>query len=141
MRMMNCTKILLLLMLTLGLSSCNEENTIDDYLRNSDAKLCSKVWIEEYETADNELCAHSLQFADNGTGKEVFQFTPSNGGKPHSETFHFGWSWIDADMEGLMIDYGANDVLFFDNVWVREHYLSGKLDGDEVTFVDKDYYN
>ena len=37
-------------------------------------------------------------------------------------------------MEGLRLDRGANEVYYFENVWVRQNYLSGKLDGVEVTF-------
>ena len=42
--------------------------------------------------------------------------------------------WIDQEMEGLRLDRGANEVYYFENVWVRQNYLSGKLDGVEVTF-------
>ena len=37
-------------------------------------------------------------------------------------------------MEGLKLDHGAGEVYYFENVWVRQNYLSGKLDGVEVTF-------
>lgn len=36
-------------------------------------------------------------------------------------------------------DYGVNGVTYFDNVWVREHNLSGKLNGKVVVFVDSKY--
>ena len=39
-------------------------------------------------------------------------------------------------MEGLTLNYGAGEIKYFDNVWVREHYLSGKLDGVVVMMVD-----
>lgn len=42
-------------------------------------------------------------------------------------------------MEGLILDYGADDRIYFDNVWVREHNLSGKLEGVVVMFVDASY--
>lgn len=35
----------------------------------------------------------------------------------------------DNSREGLILNYGSGDVKIFENVWVREHYLSGKLDG------------
>lgn len=127
-------------MVVIGLSSCGDEYYTDDYLRNSDEKLCNRVWVEEYETNDNELCEHYLEFSRNGSGKETFKYKPIDGRKPYESSYRFDWAWIDNSMEGLILDYGGNDRSFFDNVWVREHNLSGKLDGVIVSFVDANYY-
>ncbi|MDE6172599.1 hypothetical protein [uncultured Bacteroides sp.] len=140
MKTLNAGKILLLLMVVIGLSSCGDEYYTDDYLRNSDEKLCNRVWVEEYETNDNELCEHYLEFSRNGSGKETFKYKPIDGRKPYESSYRFDWAWIDNSMEGLILDYGGNDRVFFDNVWVREHNLSGKLDGVIVAFVDANYY-
>lgn len=140
MKTLNVGKILFLLMIVVGLSSCGDEYYTDDYLRNSDEKLCSKVWVEEYETDNNEVCEHYLEFSRNGSGKETFKYNPKDGRKPYESSYRFDWSWIDKTMEGLILDYGADDRVFFDNVWVREHNLSGKLDGIVVMFVDASYY-
>lgn len=140
MKTLNAGKILLLLMVVIGLSSCGDEYYTDDYLRNSDEKLCNRVWVEEYETNDNELCEHYLEFSRNGSGKETFKYKPIDGRKPYESSYRFDWAWIDNSMEGLILDYGGNDRSFFDNVWVREHNLSGKLDGVIVAFVDANYY-
>lgn len=140
MKTLNAGKILLLLMVVIGLSSCGDEYYTDDYLRNSDEKLCNRVWVEEYETNDNELCEHYLEFSRNGSGKETFKYKPIDGRKPYESSYRFDWAWIDNSMEGLILDYGGNDRSFFDNVWVREHNLSGKLDGVIVSFVDANYY-
>ena len=56
-----------------------------------------------------------------------------------TETNNLTWSWIDDTMEGIVFDYGVNGVTYFDNVWVREHNLSGKLNGKVVVFVDSKY--
>ena len=140
MKTLNAGKILLLLMVVIGLSSCGDEYYTDDYLRNSDEKLCNRVWVEEYETNDNELCEHYLEFSRDGSGKETFKYKPIDGRKPYESSYRFDWAWIDNSMEGLILDYGGNDRVFFDNVWVREHNLSGKLDGVIVSFVDANYY-
>ena len=140
MKTLNVGKILLLLMVVIGLSSCGDEYYTDDYLRNSDEKLCNRVWVEEYETNDNELCEHYLEFSRNGSGKETFKYKPIDGRKPYESSYRFDWAWIDNSMEGLILDYGGNDRVFFDNVWVREHNLSGKLDEVIVAFVDANYY-
>lgn len=140
MNTLNVGKILLLLIAVIGLSSCGDEYYTDDYLRNSDAKLCSKKWVEEYVTNEGEICQHYLEFSMNGSGKETFFYTPQNGGKPYDSSYRFDWQWVDNSMEGLVLDYGADDIVYFDNVWVREHNLSGKLEGVIVMFVDANYY-
>lgn len=140
MKSLNVGKILLLLITVIGLSSCGDEYYTDDFLRNSDEKLCSKRWVEEYETVDNEMCHHYLEFSMNGRGKETFFYNPLDGRKPYESSYSFDWSWVDQTMEGLVLDYGADDIVYFDNVWVREHNLSGKLEGVVVMFVDANYY-
>lgn len=95
MKTLNVGKILFLLMIVMGLSSCGDEYYTDDFLRNSDEKLCSKVWVEEYETDNNEVCEHYLEFSRNGSGKETFKYNPKDGRKPYESSYRFDWSWID----------------------------------------------
>jgi len=137
MKTLNYARIILLLMITVGLSSCGDEFYNDDFLRNSDEKLCGYVWLEEYVTTDGDLCTHKLEFARTGSGREAFEYRRSSGNSwgaiYKTETYNFNWTWVN-DMEGLELHYGANSTLYFDNVWVREYYLSGNFDGVEVTF-------
>lgn len=44
-------------------------------------------------------------------------------------------------MEGLILNYGAGEIKYFDNVWVRENYLSGKLNGMIVMMVGTNFNN
>ncbi len=141
MKTFNYVKILLFCVLTLGLASCGDEYYTDDYLRNSDDKLCGKTWVEEYQTEDGELCKHQMKFAKDYSGREIFQYYRNEESRPYKEnSYTFDWKWTDSDMENLEINYGAGDIIFFDNVWVREHNLSGKLDGVIVMLVDGNYY-
>ena len=39
----------------------------------------------------------------------------------------------------LILNYGSGDVKIFENVWVREHYLSGKLDGEIMMLTASRY--
>ena len=131
-------------MLTFSFASCGDEYYTDDYLRNSDDKLCGKTWVDEYTTEENELCKHQLKcakdqlkFAKDYSGREVFQFYRNGENRPYKEnSYTFDWKWTDSAMENLEINYGAGDIVYFDNVWVREHNLQGKLNGAIVMFVD-----
>lgn len=53
-------------------------------------------------------------------------------GKMKTTESDFTWRWIDNSREGLVLNYGAGDIKYFENVWVRDHYLSGKLDGEII---------
>lgn len=60
--------------------------------------------------------------------------------RPYETTSRtFTWKWIDKTMEGLILNYGAGEIKYFDNVWVRENYLSGKLNGMIVMMVGTNF--
>ncbi|KAA6325551.1 hypothetical protein EZS27_025252 [termite gut metagenome] len=130
-------KIALLLTVWMGFNSCETYYT-DDYFRNSDAKLLGKLWERQY-IIDNELCTHQLTFgitSGRRQGIETFIYQRKIYGKWETylrESYNFDWKWTDDAYEGIMIDYGI-DVLYFDNVWIRDYYLSGYFEGEEVTF-------
>lgn len=137
MRKLNYARFILLLVLTLGLNACGGDDVYytDDYLRNSDEKLCGKTWSENY-TEDNMKCVHQLKFTKDRSGQEIFNYYRVGESRPaRTESYNFDWEWIDQEMEGLKLDRGVGEIHYFDNVWVRQNYLSGKLDGIEVTFV------
>lgn len=60
-------------------------------------------------------------------------------GTTNSETRDFTWAWLDNTKECLVLKYGAGETKYLENVWVREHYLSGKLGGEIIMMVDADY--
>ena len=49
------------------------------------------------------------------------------------------WRWTDASKECLQYTIPNGTVLYLDNVWVRDHYLSCEIDGRQVTFVEANY--
>ena len=68
MRKLNYVSILLAVITVLGLTSC-EEN--EDF-QNSESKLCNQLWVEGYNIDSGDHCTHQLEFAYNGSGREVF---------------------------------------------------------------------
>lgn len=66
MKTLNFMKTLFLLVAIVGLSSCGDKYYSDDYLRNSNAKLCGKTWVNDSEKNDvDEWVRHTLKFDDN----------------------------------------------------------------------------
>lgn len=140
MKALNYAKNLLVLITLLGVTSCDKYYD-DEYLQNSDSKLCGYTWMVEWEEME-ELYSHTLKYGSDGSGQEVFQVSRLENGKwkPYNTNiYHFSWKWM-SDMEGLFMQYGPNDFSYFDNVWVRENYLSGTLDGEDILFYRADRY-
>lgn len=114
-------------------------------MQNSDDKLCERTWIEEYQTENKDgvevLCSHQLKFAKvDNSGQEIWEYYRGGESRPYETVSRtFTWKWMDKSMEGLALNYGAGEIKYFDNVWVREHYLSGKLDGVVVMMIDANY--
>ena len=73
MKTLNFMKTLFLLVAIVGLSSCGDKYYSDDYLRNSNAKLCGKTWVNDSEKNDvDEWVRHTLKFDDNGRLAETY---------------------------------------------------------------------
>ena len=113
------SKLVILLFCTV-LFSCGKG---DDGADPIDIMLC-KTWIYEY-TEENITYSHSFKFTLNGhSGQEI---TRERNLVSASETIHtrdFTWSWLDSTNECLVIEYGAGERVYFENLWIRGHYLS-----------------
>ncbi len=144
MKILNYAKVLVVCMLATVFASCGDDVTYYT-IQNSDDTLCSHTWVEEYEMTNEDGvlvdCVHQFKFSQKDkSGQEIFQYYNTGETRPYREiTDNFSWEWMDNTKEGLRLDFGAGEVIYFENVWVREHYLSGKLDGREVTFTDANY--
>ena len=141
MRKLNYVSILLAVITVLGLTSC-EEN--EDF-QNSESKLCTKLWVEAYETNAGDHCTHQLEFAYKGSGREIFIYQRYNTSgsllAPYkTETRSFVWYWQNDNREGLVLKYVSNEFIYFDDVWVRNDYLSGVFDGIQSTFTNSDIF-
>ncbi|KAA6351377.1 hypothetical protein EZS27_001340 [termite gut metagenome] len=135
MKLLRSVKIILFFAILTGFSSCENYYT-DDFFRNSDEKLCNRLWERTY-LINNELCTHQLVFRETLTGTETFEYSSNLGFR--KESYIFYWEWADKELEGIIIKHPLYGTLFFDNVWVRTHYLSGNLDGEEVTFYGENF--
>lgn len=139
MKTLNFVKILLFSVIAVSLASCGDD--IYYTMQNSDNKLCGKKWMEQYWNEDGELCEYMLEFEkEKRNNRELLSGTETTitykKGGTNTVQKDFTWEWMDSSMEGLILYFKAGDVSYFENVWVREHYLSGKLDGIVVVLTD-----
>lgn len=141
MKTFNAVKIVMLCLWVAVLSGCKDN--VYYTMENSDEKLCGKVWAEEYTTSEGRY-RHQFEFTkirkndrEQRSGKETTVLYKS-GSKETTEK-DFTWEWTDDTREGLTLNYGAGDVKYFDNVWVRERYLSGEWEGSTLVLTEENY--
>ena len=135
MKTLNVGKILLLCAFVIGLASCGDD--VYYTMENDDKKLCDKTWIDEYEKEEGLPCTYQLRFYKDNQGQEVTT-TYDAGGKVIIDR-GFTWRWTDGSKEALRLTFNDGKVKYFENVWVRDHYLSGKMDGKIVMMTDASY--
>lgn len=144
MRFFNFVKVLTVCIWASCMASCGDD-VVYETIQNTDEGLCAHVWTETFEMTNEEnivvTCVHQLKFAKTDySGQEIHQYYYVGQSRPYSSvTRNFDWKWIDNAKEGLCLDFGAGNIVYFENVWVREHYLSGKLDGEYITLADVEY--
>ena len=120
--------------MTLSLCSCGD----DEDTPSLDDKLC-RTWMQE-TVIDNITYTHKLKFVRKGnSGQEIKMEFNANTATTNTETRDFTWQWKDNAKECLVLNYGAGETKYLENVWVREHYLTGLLNGEVIMMVDEDY--
>lgn len=138
MKTLNWFKAVFFGVLLVGLYACGDDN-VDTVTQ----RLCAHTWVEEFmENIEGEDVRVSLQlqFALSGNScKEYLYYRQGETLPYYKETRYFTWRWTDDAQERIEMDFGAGEVGYFDNVQVREHYLSGILDNREVTLRDSSY--
>ncbi len=134
MKQMNVWRVLLLCLLTLSFASCGDD--VYYTLKNSDEDLCDKFWITSYEEGEVS-CSYQLNFFSGGKGEERLSRPVSTGTEVTYKEIN--WRWTDDSKECLQWSYTDGSVRYLENVWVRQHYLSGELDGKQLVFVESGY--
>ena len=135
MKILDFAKIMLLCVITMGMASCGDDIYYTT-IQNSDEKFCGMNWVDE-SGEDGEAYTYLLKFGANNKGQEV-TITYEAGGKVTVDR-EFSWRWLDESKEAIRLTFADNTAKIFENVWVREHYLSGKLNGEVMMLVDANY--
>ena len=135
MKVLGYLKICLLCIVILPFCSCGGD---DDHIPSLDDKLC-RTWKQE-TTIGSIRYTHKLIFTRKGnSGQEIKEERNTDAETTNTETRDFTWQWKDNAKECLVLNYGAGETKYLENVWVREHYLTGLLNGEVIMMVDEDY--
>ncbi len=123
------------------LAACGDDVYYTVEEENTDERLCGRTWVEKVTVDDGSAyvsAEHQLVFSLEGQSRETWVWRKAGGGEDTSAST-FTWRWMDESREGIVLDFGAGELKYFENVWVRDHYLSGKLDGKVVMMKDGSY--
>lgn len=109
----------------ISLTGCEINIETDDY---DTSRLCNVLWVDEW--SDNGYPAsQKIIFYADGTGMDRFQVANIN----NSYNSSFYWHW-DGE-RNIVISYGSNDVVYFDDVQISSNRLSGYLNDEYVEFI------
>ena len=108
------------------------------YAKQKNYSTTTTNWkLLNYTTDEGLTGTYQLRFYSGGKGQEVV-ILPVTGGTNTTDK-EITWRWTDESKECLQWVYTDGTVRYMDNVWVRQHYLSGELDGEQLTFVEANY--
>lgn len=137
MKVLGFAKIALLLVVLLVTNACSDRNYID--YRNTDEELCNKDWIQDTKSdaTINEWKRLTLRFKTNGKYDQSEAYYRNNDSEPYRTVNdnNLVWTWADDSKERIILGE-KGQYTYFDNVMLRDHYLTGVLDGKEVMFTD-----
>lgn len=136
MKTLNCLRTVVMCFFAIGLWSCGDD--VYYTMENSDKKLCDRTWINEFETDEGKMCTYQLRFFKDSKKGQELTTTYDDGGKTTVDR-EFSWRWTDDSKEALKLSFADETVKYFENVWVRDHYLSGELDGKAMVMTDANY--
>lgn len=136
----NIVKVIVIFIMGLSFTSCGyiemgfDVDSNAAYTRNMDY-LCGTTWVDSW--TDNRGITHyqELRFYPNFTAEEYYR-TSDYRGIINESVSHILWDWTDG-MNSIVLDYGANDIVYMDDIYFSGNTLNCWFDGSEATFRAK----
>lgn len=92
--------------------------------------LCSRTWEESW-FENGTRYTQRLDFYDNRTGKDYLRIERRDG-YVTEDVYYFDWSWDGKN--SIRMEYGYDDISYFERIWIKDNTLTGYLDNVEVCF-------
>ncbi len=128
----NVLRLLLLLVVMISFSSCEEDHFNRDWDEATNA-LCRYNWIDEYISTQGYSCTQELEFYPNGTGVDYTTTFYPNYQDVRKQDFRWGWDLEQGYFTSFYVEY-YNGTDYYDNVHITNGWLKALLNGDPVTF-------
>lgn len=136
MKTCNFVKMLTACMLSFLFLSCGDD-IVYETIKNTDEGLCDRTWIMQTEQDGAVVRQYKLTFYSKNQKGQELTVTYDEDGKTSVDR-EFSWRWVDNSKEALLLTFTTGEKVF-ENVWVREHYLSGRLDGEIIVLTEEGY--
>ena len=126
--------VFLLTTTLLGTSSCEDDHYYEDPLYEATEALSYNIWVDRFRNSDGIDCEQQLVFNNNFTGREIMTFFDPYEPHPIVQTTYFRWEWTNSFLDEIYIRYEDGFDLYFEDVNIGYHHLSGYWDGTYVQF-------
>lgn len=127
--------IYLLLVLLVGLGSCDDDPYDQRAGEDATYALCSSTWVDYFETEDGLDCEQQLRFYPNGEGEDYRTYYYPNG-REQSENIPFYWNW-DPDsyyFDALSMDYPNGERTWLEEIWFGGGRMECLYNREHVSF-------
>ncbi len=129
-----CVVFLFFVLLLSGCQISSEKGP--DSEEDADYALCRYWWSADYLDYDDATIRQEFIFSVDGTGYEII--TRSKLGQATtSDEYSFSWYWTSDSYRSICLEYGENDILFMDRLFIADNVLTCFMAGSELTFYGK----
>lgn len=127
--------IYLLLILLVGLGSCDDDPYDERAGEEATYALCSATWTDYFVTSDGLDCEQQLRFYPNGEGQDYRIYYYPNG-REQSENIPFYWEWDPGSyyFDALSMDYPNGDRTWLEEIWISGGRMECLYNGEQVSF-------
>lgn len=127
--------ICLLIILLVGLGSCDDDPYDDWAGEDATRALCSATWVDYFVTSDGLDCEQQLRFYPNGEGEDVRIYYYPNG-REQTENVPFYWDWESGSyyFDALWIDYPNGERTWLEEIWISGSRMECLYNGEHVSF-------
>lgn len=123
--MKSLTKILFLIVLCIGLVSCDDEQEAID------AAIAGRSWTGDIGMVDRygEPVISTFSFGFDGFGEEAQYYLDGD----FCDSYRFKWFWEDDYSRNLILDYGRDGISYMDDVRVSGDRMYGTFYMDDFS--------
>lgn len=129
--------IMVSLFFTLLLSSCEISGEQGpDNEESATWGLCRYWWRADYLDYDDATIRQQFIFGVDGTGSEIISRSKL-GQATTSHEYFFKWYWASDTYRTICLEYGENDVVFMDRVFIADNVFTCFMTGVDMVFYGR----
>lgn len=129
---------IIVLLFTLLLSGCEVSGEKGpDNKESATEGLCRYWWSADYLDYDDANIRQEFIFNVDGTGSEILT-RMKIGQATTSNEYFYNWYWVSDSYRSIRLEYGDNDIVFMDRVFIADNVFTCFMTGLELTFYGRE---